>query len=460
MSEIGEVERDRTEELRALADDGRIEELVETLTELDIHPSDVADLIEGLDGEEQRAVLRTLPAEMASEALAEMEEGEERDELVASLDPSITASLLHEMADDDAADLLGDLEPGEQERILDALSHEAATDIRGLLAYDEETAGGLMTTDLVSIADSLSAGDAIAEVRRQGREVGEFYTVFVIDGAQRLLGTVGLDDLILAEPTRSVSDLVEDVPVKILPDTDQEEVGRLLSRYNLVSVPVVTTDGHLLGRITFDDVIDVIEAEQTEDLLRLAGLSDEEEVRADWRDAIRARLPWLALNLLTISIAASVVLAFDSLIEGAPYIAMLMPIVAGMGGNSGTQALAVTIRRIALSDGPLERESDAVSKELLVGLVNGFSLGLLAAVVTWVGTILDPSLPSLLPLVLMGALWANVLLAGFIGAFIPTVLDRAGIDPAVASSIFLTTCTDLVGFLILLSLATALLPIG
>ncbi len=457
MSDALDQLEEPTSFLRQLADEGRIQDLVDAVTEFDLHPSDVADLIEGLEVEEQRTLVRTLPIELASEALAEMEDGDERDELLASLDVGKTAAILHELADDDAADLIGDLEPSEQDRILAALPAEEAVEIRELLAYDEESAGGLMTTDLVSISDVLTAEEAIAEVRRQGREVEDFYSIFVIDGASRLLGTVGLDDLILADPQLSVSDLVEEAPVQVPAEMDQEDVGRLLSRYNLVSVPVVTTDGQLLGRITFDDVIDVIEAEQTEDILRLAGVSDDEEVRADWREAIRTRLPWLALNLVTISIASSVVLGFEALFENAYYLAMLMPIVAGMGGNAGTQALAVTVRRIALTDGLLEQKSDAVSKELLVGLANGLSLGVLAAIVVWVVTFVNPALPPALPLVVMGALWANILLSGFVGAFIPTVLDRFGIDPAVASSIFLTTFTDLVGFLLLLSLASALL---
>ena len=461
MSERETATRDRVSELREMADEGRIRELVDAVNELDLHPSDVADLIEGLEPDEQVSVVRALPADVASEALAEMEEGEERDDLINSLDLRKTAQLLHEMADDDAADLIGDLEPHERDRILDALPADEAVELRGLLAYDEETAGGLMTTELVSIRDTLSAGDAIAEVRRQGREVEEFYAVFVVDADGRLQGTVGLDQLILADTELPVADLVEEAPVQIRADTDQDEVGRLLSRSNLVSVPVVTDEGRLLGRITFDDVIDVIEAEQTEDILRLAGVSEEEEVRADWQDAIRTRLPWLALNLVTISIAASVVLRFDGVIQRFTFLAAIMPIIAGMGGNSGTQALAVTVRRIALSDGPLEQKSDAVSKELLVGLFNGLVLGGLAALAVWGIIVTNPALglPNALPLVVMGALWGNILLSGFVGAFIPTVLDRAGIDPAVASSIFLTTFTDLVGFLILLSLASALLPI-
>ncbi len=427
--------------------------LAQALTELDLHPSDVADLLEGLDDDQVRLQLvRVLPPEVASEALAEMEEGEDRGDLLAALDPRQGAQLLHELADDDAADLIGELEPHEAARILAALPVEEAGELRGLLQYDEESAGGLMTTELVAIEAHLTARDAIEEVRRQGREVEEFYSIFVIDADRRLLGTVPLGELILAEPEAPIRELVEEVPVTIEPDLDQEEVGRLISRYNLVSVPVVTPDGRLLGRITFDDVIDVMEAEQTEDIFRLAGVSDEEEVRADWADAVRARLPWLAVNLVTAMVAASVVYWFQSTIEQVVILASIMPIIAGMGGNAGTQALAVTVRRIALSDGPLERKSDAVLKELLVGLVNGAVIGLcIAALALALGE------TPRLGLVVLLAMWANIVVAGFAGAFVPTVLDRLGADPAVASSVFVTTFTDLCGFFLLLSLGTALL---
>lgn len=424
----------------------------------DLHPSDIADVLESvIDAEERIALLRTLPAEQASEALAEMEESEHRGELLAALEPEHGAELLHELANDDAADLIGELEADQARAILDALPFQQAGDLRGLLLYGEETAGGLMTTDLVAVEGHVDAGQAIEEVRRQGRRVEDFYTVFVVDRERKLLGAVPLDDLILAPLDTPVSEIAEPIPVTILPDLDQEEVGKVLSRYNLVSVPVCDAEGRLMGRITFDDVIDVIEAEQTEDILRLAGVSDEEEVRAEWREAVRTRLPWLCLNLVTAGAAASVVFLFGDTVEELWYLAAIMPIVAGMGGNSGTQALAVTVRRIAVTSGVLEKRADAVGKELLVGLVNGLTLGLLAAGVAWAAVLVQPGVPALLPWVVLMAMWGNIVVAGFAGAFIPTVLDRTGIDPAVASSVFVTTLTDLFGFFLLLGLASALL---
>jgi len=354
--------------LQDLAESGRMDAVGELLQEL--HPSDVADLVESLDSDEERvALLQVLPTELASETLAEMDEEEDPGEILAALDPKKGAELLHELEVDDAVDLVGELEPEERAKILAALPLEEAGEIRGLLRYDEESAGGLMDTLLVRVQGDLTAGQAIAEVRRQGREVEDFYTVFVVDDEHHLLGTVPLDDLILADPLQPVVDLAKPVVASVDPYEDQEEVGRLISRYNLPSIPVVDQFGVLLGRVTFDDVLDVIEAEQTEDILRLVGSSEEEEIRGSWSETVQTRLPWLALNLLTATMAASVVWFYRDTVDSIILLAVLAPIVAALGGNAGTQALAVTVRRISLAGegeighGPYR----AVGKELLVG---------------------------------------------------------------------------------------------
>jgi magnesium transporter len=336
-----------------------------------------------------------------------------------------------------------------------ALPLEDAGEIRGLLRYDEESAGGLMDTLLVRIQEELTAGQAIAEVRRQGREVEDFYTVFVVNDAHQLLGTVRLDDLILADPLHPVAEMVEPVLASVEADEDQEEVGRLMSRYNLPSLPVVDRAGVLLGRITFDDVLDVMEAEQTEDILRLVGTSDEEELRGSWSETVQTRLPWLALNLITAAVGASVVMLFLDTVERFAVLAALAPVIAALGGNAGTQALAVTVRRISLAgDGEVGHGPfQAVGKELLVGLVNGAALGGVTAVVS----LLLPGGNPILGLVVLLAMWGNLIVAGFAGSFVPTALNRLGADPAVASSVFVHALTDLVGFFLLLGLATALL---
>ncbi|MEE2898851.1 MAG: magnesium transporter [Gemmatimonadota bacterium] len=438
----------RQKRLEALAAQGDLAAVREEAGQL--HPSDLADLVELLDEAQQIELLSALPTELASDTLAEMEEGEERGDLLAALAPEKGAELLHELPDDDAVDLIGELEPDEQSKILAALPVDEAGELKGLLEYDEETAGGLMTTDLVEVQATLTAAQAIDQVRVQGQEVEDFYTVFVVDGDRSLLGTLRLDDLIIANPGESIEALVEAPIATVRPDLDQELVGKLIARYNLASIPVVDEEGALLGRITFDDVIDVIEAEQTEDIFRLAGVTDEDALKHTWTESVRTRLPWLMLNLITASLAASVIIVFEETINAVIALAFLAPIIAAMGGSSGTQSLAVTIRRITTHGSGSAR--GFVAKEILIGLVNGAVLGGGIALVAFLRAG-DP----VLGLVVFLAMWGNQIVAGFAGAFIPTSLDRMGIDPSVASSVFVHTLTDLCGFFLLLCLASKLL---
>ena len=445
---------DPRERIATFVEQGDMGALEALLAEL--HPSDIADVVESVDGATRLALLRALPSDLASEALAEMGEGDARAELLAALEPTEGAELLHALPDDDAADLIGELEPEDQDRILAQLPADEAGEIRDLLQYDEETAGGIMTTALVSVLGTVTAGEAIGAVRAKGREVEDFYKVFVVDDRERLLGTVPLDDLILADPDGPIQSLVEPIVASVVPDADQEDVGHLIRRYNLPAIPVVSEEGILLGRVTFDDVIDVLEAETTEDLLLFSGVSDDEELRGSSVDAIRARLPWLLLNTVTASFAAAVVWIFRDQIAAATLLAVMMPVVAGLGGNAGQQALAVTVRRLATSSGPLESRDHVVGKELLVALLNGGVIGVVVATAAAALAGLMGADPRL-GLVVLLAMWGNIAMAGFAGSFIPTYLDRRGQDPAVASTVFLTALTDMTGFLLLLGLATVLL---
>lgn len=448
MSASTEESQDLHDRIEALIREGALDDASALAAEL--HPSDLADVVEGLGEEQQVLLLSALPVELASETLAEMAEGDERAQLLGALEPRKGAELIEELPDDDAADLMSELEPVEQRAILEALSDETADELIGLMQYGEETAGGLMTTDFVAVEGSLTADEALAEVRRQGQEVEDFYTVFVVDADGRLLGTLRLDDLVIADPDLGIERLVEEPASTVNPDEDQERVGKLIARYNLASIPVVTPAGVLLGRITFDDVIDVIEAEQTEDILRLAGVNDEDELRNDWTASVRTRLPWLVLNLLTASAAASVILVFEDVIEQIVTLAFLAPIIAAMGGSSGTQSLAITIRRLTVEGSGSAR--GFVMKEILIGLVIGAVLGVGIAVLAIVVNG-DP----MLGLVVALAMWGNQIVAGFAGAFVPATLDRMGVDPSVASSVFVHTLTDLCGFFLLLGLASRLL---
>jgi magnesium transporter len=274
----------------------------------------------------------------------------------------------------------------------------------------------------------------------------------VVDDDKRLVGLLPFKDLVISRPERPVRSFMTPSDIFVTPDLDQEEVARLMARYNVPSVPVVDDLGRLLGRVTFDDVIDVVEAETTEDLLKFGGVSADEDLAAGWKTAVRSRLPWLSINLMTAFLAGGVVYMFQSTIQETLALAVWMPIIAGMGGNAGTQALAVTVRRLALGLIPVDVFTNVVGKEVLVGLTNGFVMGLA------VGTIaaLMGEGPRL-GLVVFLAMTGNLMVAGFAGAFIPILLERFGVDPAVASSIFVTTFTDVCGFLLLLGLAGGVL---
>lgn len=418
-----------------------------------LHASDLADLVERLEGAQRLSVLQHIPSDLAADTLAEMEDVERPGELLLHLEPERTAEIVHEMADDDAADVIGELEPDEQARVLAVVDDEEAAEIEELLTYPEESAGGLMTREVLSVSTRLTAAEAIAEIRRQAHEDFDFFTIFVVDPDDTLRGVVALQDLVIADPATSIADITEEPPGVVTVDMDQEEVGKLLSRYNLASIGVVDPLGRLVGRVTFDDVIDVVEAEATEDILRFASVSEEEELRGTTIDAIRSRLPWLFLSVITASIAASVVFAYQSTIEAMALLAVAMPVIAGVGGNAGTQTLAVTIRRIALSEETVSERLGVIWKELVVGLVNGLVMGILAAVLGLLFT--DAGL--MFGVVVLLAMWGSLIIASFAGAFIPIFLERIGVDPAVASSPFVTTLTDLWGFLLLLGLASAVL---
>jgi magnesium transporter len=416
----------------------------------DLEPADLADVLTTLDERERVTVVQALPPELSSQALAEMPEDAHASETLAALDPGQAAEIVEELDDDDAADILGELDEAQQEQILSEVEHRSEVD--RLLRYDEETAGGLMTTHMVSVLDTATAGQALEEIRRQAEEVEDFYQVFVVDTEQRLIGTLPFKDLVISRPERPVRAFMTDADIFVTPDLDQEEVARLMARYNMPSVPVVNEQGRLLGRVTFDDVIDVVEAETTEDLLKFGGVSPDEGLGAGWKTAVQSRLPWLSVNLATAFLAGGVVFLFQHTIQRTVALAIWMPIIAGMGGNAGTQALAVTVRRLALGLIPVRAFTQVVGKEILVGTINGLAMGLtVGAVATFIGQ--GPRLGVVVFLAMVG----NLMVAGFAGAFIPIILERLGIDPAVASSIFVTTFTDVCGFLLLLGLAGAIL---
>ncbi|MGF7072898.1 magnesium transporter [Mucilaginibacter sp. R-33] len=429
------------------ADDAELENVLK-----EYHASEIAILFEKLQQEEKERIINILPADVASEVLSEMDEEHGPAELLVNLDPEKRTEIVEELDYDDATDIISQLDEEDQQEILEDLDHEDASSIRALMTYAEDTAGGLMNSEIIKVNINLDKKDALDEIIRQSEEMEEFYTICVVDNNDILKGILSIKTVIKARADARVSDLVTTDFVYVKAELDQEEVARLIKQYNLTSIPVVDDDMKLLGRVTVDDIIDVMEEENTEDILKISGVSEDEELSGNWVEAVKSRLPWLVINLGTAFLAASIIRTFDSTVAKLSIISAYMTIIAGMGGNAATQALAVTVRRISLSDLSDKQAYNTVLKEFLVGLINGAANGLIVFIVAF---FYDAN--PLLGLVLFLAMTGNLIIAGLTGASIPLILKRVGIDPAVASSIIITTFTDCIGFLLPLWLATKLL---
>jgi magnesium transporter len=429
---------------------GDNEQLKATLEEF--HASEIAILFERISKEEQERIINLLDVETASEVISEMHEEAHPEELLLQLHPDKRTEIVEELDYDDATDIISQLEEHEQKEILEDLSEDDASSIRTLLGYDEKTAGGLMNTEIIRINLNLTKKDAIDEIIRQSEEIEEFYTVNVVDDNNIFKGIVSLKDIIKAKGNAKITDMVNADVVYVKADTDQEEVAKLISQYNLTSIPVVDDEMRLLGRVTFDDVIDVLEDENTEDFLKISGVSEDEELSGNWIEAVKSRLPWLIINLGTAFLASAVVRHYEHALSQLAVLSAYMVIIAGMGGNAATQALAVTVRRISLYDLTDNQAYRTVLKEFTVGLINGAITG---AIVFIFAFFFDAN--KMLGLVIFLAMTGNLIIAGITGSSIPLVLKRIGIDPAIASSIIITTFTDVFGFLLLLGLASKLL---
>jgi magnesium transporter len=429
------------------ADDAELENVLK-----EYHASEIAILFEKLQQEEKERIINILPADVASEVLSEMDEEHGPAELLVNLDPEKRTEIVEELDYDDATDIISQLDEEDQQEILEDLDHEDASSIRALMTYAEDTAGGLMNSEIIKVNINLDKKDALDEIIRQSEEMEEFYTICVVDNDDILKGILSIKTVIKARADARISDLVTTDFVYVKADLDQEEVARLIKQYNLTSIPVVDDHMKLLGRVTVDDIIDVMEEENTEDILKISGVSEDEELSGNWLEAVKSRLPWLVINLGTAFLAASIIRDFDSTVAKLSIISAYMTIIAGMGGNAATQALAVTVRRISLSDLSDKQAYNTVLKEFLVGMINGAANGLIVFIVAF---FYDSN--PLLGLVLFLAMTGNLIIAGLTGASIPLILKRVGIDPAVASSIIITTFTDCIGFLLPLWLATKLL---
>lgn len=410
--------------------------------------ADIAPALPLLLEEDRNRILSLLiEAGKAARALLTLDE-HDLDEMLDALDDATLASVCSSSAPDDAADLLDVLDEERRARVLEILGVAQGAKLESLLEGEEETAGSLMNTELLALDEDLTVADAIEAIRQYPRKESFFY-VYCIDSDQHLVGVLSLRSLILANPSVKLRDMMVQSVVRTQIDSSPEEVAQLVSKYDLLSIPVVDTQNRLVGVVTVDDVLDVIQEQAEEDLLHLAGVDISERVTTPARESWRARFPWLAINLVTAFIAASVVRLFEGTIEHWTTLAVFMPIVAGMGGNAGTQTLTVFVRGLALGEIDWHSGMKPVWKETLVGFMNGATNGLLTFLIVGFWTH-----DWVLATILFIAMCANLVIAGVAGGLVPLVLERLGFDPAVASSIFVTTCTDVGGFFSFLGLAT------
>lgn len=411
---------------------------------------DQAELFEQLSPDQRRWLTEAIGAEFDAEVLPELSP-EAAEDVIETLGATKSAEALADLETDDAVHIIEDLPLEEQQEILDVLPEDVREELEQSLTYPEESAGRMMRRALVAVPESWTVGETIDYLRAQETLPEQFYLIYTVDGLFRPVGRLLLGTMLQHKREVKLAEIVNPELYAVSLETDQEEVAHLFRKYALVETPVLDASGRLVGTITVDDVVDVIQEEEEEDYLAAGGVTVQ-DFQSRLLDTVKARFSWLFVNLLTALLAAGVISQFESAIEKIVALAVMMPMVASMGGNAGTQAVTVAVRAIATKSLTDANQWSHIRKEMLIGLVNGAGLGLLmaAGAFLWFHEIQ-------LALVLFLAALGTMAMAGLFGALIPIILNRRGIDPAVASTIFLTTVTDCVGFLSFLGLASLIL---
>ena len=416
-----------------------------------MHAADIADLLEQVDEDERRAILKLFEPEFDGEILSEIDESI-RDAVIAALSPEVLSDAVRELESDDVVDIIEDLEAPQQEAILGALEISDRIAVEQALTYPEFSAGRLMQREIVAGPEYWTVGEAIDYLRQRDDLPEEFYHMILVDPRMRPTGYVTLGKILSHRRDVKLADITEDSFRTIDAMEDEGEVAYAFNQYHLISAPVVEEDGRLVGVITIDDAMAVLDEEHEEDILRLAGVSDESSLADRVIATTKRRFPWLAVNLVTAVLASLVIAVYEDAIAQLVALAVLMPIVASMGGNAGTQSLTVAVRAIATKDLTGSNVWRVIRREALVGLVNGVLFAVVMGVVgvIWFGS-------TALGLVIAAAMVINLVVAGLAGTVIPVALERLRIDPALASGAFVTTVTDVVGFFAFLGLAAAVL---
>ncbi|MDQ8201679.1 magnesium transporter [Pelagicoccus sp. SDUM812003] len=418
----------------------------------DMHPSDIAEEIEDLELGDIRKVLRELPDDRVAEILTELPQ-EVQTNLLENMRLERVSEIIPEMFSDDAADALGNVSPERLQDIMDQLPAEDVSEITDLLDYPEDTAGGIMRKEVNAVLTSMTLAAAREAVRKdEDHDQDNAIYVYAVDENQRLQGVLRLRDLLFRDLRLSVSDVMIQEVRSVSVHADQEEIANIFQKYNYLALPVVDDFGKLVGLVTSDDVIDVIQEEATEDMQRMVGLSGEEMVTTPWTRSAKNRVPWLLVNLGTAFLAAWVVSMFEDTLVKYAMLAAFLPIIGGMGGNAGSQTLTIVVRSLALGEIEDNEWRRVLGKEIIVGLVAGIVVGASVGLVSWLwrGDLIIGAVVAL-------AMMLNMIAAAMAGVLVPIGLRSVKVDPALASSIMVTTVTDVVGFFIFLSLASVAL---
>jgi len=417
----------------------------------ELAPPDLADVIEHVPLETALTIARLIGRELPAEFLADLS-WERREEVLPELPAAYVGQALGQLDTDDAVAVAADIDVKQLGEVLAAADEDTRLVVEEALSFEEETAGRLMQREYVAAPEGATVGDVIDRMRAEAAELpDEFFEVYVVDAAMRPIGAVRVSMLLRSARETPVADIMRAPLILIRPEMDQEEVAQTFQKYHMASAPVVDEAGRLTGMVTVDDIVDVISEEGEEDLLKLAGVSEAAQTDSVFR-SVRARAPWLLVNLATAVVASAVISAFERSINELVALAILMPIVASMGGNAGTQALAVAVRAIAARDLNESNASRYVLREAMTAVSNGliFAIVLAGVVALWFHN-------GLLAIAIALAVLINFACAGLAGILVPLTLRRFGADPAVSSSVFVTFVTDIVGFLAFLGLATLIL---
>jgi magnesium transporter len=417
----------------------------------EIRAADVADLIEHLKPDERLFIFKLLEPEGAGEVLMEIEPPVQEG-ILKKLDNKEISEIVQELDSDDAADVVGDLPAERAREVIQTVDDEVSEELEKLLPYPEDTAGGIMGLEFVAVKADVSLQDAIEIIREKKKEVENLYYLWVVDDFERLVGVISLKDLLIESPSKKVSEIMNPEVISVNVTADQEEVIYLVKQYDLVSIPVVDEHHRLRGRITHDDIIDVIEEEVDEDISLMAGVIDEEIAEESTFKISKARLPWLIMGLFGGMLAAFVINHFEPSLEKIIALSFFFPVIMAMGGNTGTQAATVVVRGLATGDVSLVNAGKRLFREMRVAFVNGIICGAILGM--FVGFWLNN---SGLGLIVGIALVMIVIISGFIGAAVPMVLKRANIDPALGTGPFVTTSNDILSLFIYLGLVTLFL---